>query len=62
MIIVEADSEDEIHRIAGQIGEVCLKHGAVDVFCPVVREPRETFWSPGKVFFGCPAPRSAGYN
>ena len=34
MIIVEADSEDEIHRIASQIGEVCLSHGAVDVFIP----------------------------
>ncbi len=34
MIIVEADSEDEIHRITSRIGEVCLNHGAVDVFIP----------------------------
>jgi len=34
MIIVEADNEDEIHRMASQIGEVCLNHGAVDVFIP----------------------------
>jgi glycolate oxidase len=34
MIIVEADSEDEIHQISSQIGEVCLNHGAVDVFIP----------------------------
>jgi len=34
MIIVEADSEDEIHRITSHIGEVCLNHGAVDVFIP----------------------------
>ncbi len=34
MIIVEAESEDEIHRIASHIGEICLSHGAVDVFIP----------------------------
>ena len=34
MIIVEADSEDEIYRISNRIGEVCLSHGAVDVFIP----------------------------
>jgi glycolate oxidase len=34
MIIVEADDEDEIHRISNRIGEICLKHGAVDVFVP----------------------------
>jgi len=34
MIIVEADSEDEIHRISERIGEICLSHGAVDVFMP----------------------------
>lgn len=32
MIIVEADDEDEVHRLASQIGEICLNHGAVDVF------------------------------
>ena len=52
MIIVEADSEDEVHRIAGQIGKVCLKHGAVDVFIPGserakrnLLECREKFYS-----------------
>jgi glycolate oxidase len=34
MIIVEADSEEEILRIANHLGEVCLGHGAVDVFMP----------------------------
>ena len=34
MIIVEADSEDEIHHISSRIGEVCLNHGAVDIFIP----------------------------
>ena len=34
MIMVEADSEDEIHHIASHIGEICLNHGAVDVFIP----------------------------
>ncbi len=34
MIIVEADSEDEIHRIGRHLGEICLSHGAVDVFMP----------------------------
>ncbi len=52
MIIVEADSEDEIHRIASHIGEVCLSHGAVDVFIPGserakrnLLEAREKFYS-----------------
>ena len=34
MIIVEADSEDEIHHISSRNGEVCLNHGAVDIFIP----------------------------
>jgi len=34
MIIVEADDEDEIYRISNRIGEICLNHGAVDVFIP----------------------------
>ena len=52
MIIVEADDEDEIHRMASQIGEVCLNHGAVDVFIPGserarrnLLESREKFYS-----------------
>ena len=52
MIIVEADSEDEVHHLAGQIGEVCLSHGAVDVFIPGserakrnLLEAREKFYS-----------------
>ncbi len=32
MIIIEADGETEANRIAGEIGEVCLAQGAVDVF------------------------------
>ena len=34
MIMVEADSEDEFISICNQIGEVCLKHGAADIFIP----------------------------
>ena len=52
MIIVEADSEDEIHHISSQIGEVCLNHGAVDVFIPgserakkKLLEAREKFYT-----------------
>ncbi|GAI68989.1 unnamed protein product, partial [marine sediment metagenome] len=52
MIIVEADNEDEIHRISSRIGEICLNHGAVDVFLPGserakrnLLELREKFYS-----------------
>ncbi|MBA7630445.1 putative FAD-linked oxidoreductase [subsurface metagenome] len=52
MIIVEADSEDEIYRISSRIGEICLNHGAVDVFIPGserakrnLLELREKFYS-----------------
>ncbi len=52
MIIVEADSEDAAHDLANRIGEVCLKHGAVDVFLPSserakrnLLEAREKFYS-----------------
>ncbi len=34
MIIVETYSEDEIHRIASHLGEICLSHDAIDVFTP----------------------------
>jgi len=34
MIIVEADTEDDILRISTRIGEICLSNGAVDVFIP----------------------------
>jgi len=34
MIIVEADSEDEVYHISSRTGEICLNHGAVDVFVP----------------------------
>jgi len=52
MIIVEADSEDEIYRIADHIGKLCLNNGAVDVFIPGsararrnLLEAREKFYS-----------------
>ncbi len=32
MIIIEAEGEDEANKLAGDIGEVCLAHGAIDVF------------------------------
>ena len=34
MIIVEADNEDEFASISSRIGDICLKHGAVDIFIP----------------------------
>ncbi|MFC1847371.1 FAD-binding oxidoreductase [Chloroflexota bacterium] len=34
MIIVEADNEEEAHNIASHLGEVCITHGAVDIFLP----------------------------
>jgi len=34
MIIVEADSEEEIDHISSRIGDICLTNGAVDVFIP----------------------------
>jgi glycolate oxidase len=34
MMIIEAEDEDGINRIANDIGEVCLEHGAVDIFMP----------------------------
>ncbi|MBI2980386.1 MAG: FAD-binding protein [Chloroflexi bacterium] len=52
LIMVEADNQDEVHRIAGRIGEICLRHGAVDVFIPGserarrnLLEAREKFYS-----------------
>ncbi len=52
MIIVEGDSEDEIHHMASRIGQVCSNHGAVDVFIPGserakrnLLESREKFYS-----------------
>ncbi|MBN1862156.1 MAG: FAD-binding protein [Dehalococcoidales bacterium] len=61
MIIVEAASDDEIQRIAGRLGEVCLDHGAVDVFLPGserakrrLLELREKFYST-VCHFGTPA-------
>jgi len=32
MIIIEAEDQDEANSIAGSIGEICLAHGAIDVF------------------------------
>ena len=34
MIIVEADSEEGIQDMASRIGDICLGHGAVDIFLP----------------------------
>ncbi|MFC1933105.1 FAD-binding oxidoreductase [Chloroflexota bacterium] len=34
MIIVEANDEDEIYSISNSIGEICLNHGAIDIFVP----------------------------
>jgi len=52
MIIVEAENEDEFYRISSRIGEICLNHGAVDVFIPGserakrnLLELREKFYS-----------------
>ena len=52
MIILDTENEDEFHRIAGRIGEICLNNGAVDVFVPgserakrKLLESREKFYS-----------------
>jgi len=57
MMIVEANSEDEVYRIATHIGELCLRNGAVDVFSPGslragqhLLEVREKFYSVIKHF------------
>lgn len=34
LLIVEADDEEEVLRIASRVGDICLNHGAVDVFIP----------------------------
>jgi glycolate oxidase len=60
MIIVEAASEEEIHRTASHLGEICLNHGAVDIFMPGserakrnLLELREKFY-PTLCHFGSP--------
>ena len=60
MIIVEADSENEIHHLATNLGEICLSHGAVDIFMPGTErakrnllELREKFY-PAVCHFGMP--------
>lgn len=34
MIIVEAESEEAIHAVATELGEICLNNGAIDIFMP----------------------------
>ncbi len=58
LIIVEADSEDEIHRIASHIGEICLSHGAVDVFIPGSERAKRNLLDAREKFY--PAVRHLG--
>ena len=58
MIIVEADNDDELYRVSNRIGDVCLNHGAVDIYIPTserakrnLMEAREKFY-PAMVHFG----------
>ena len=58
LIIVEGTGSDEIQRISNDISEVCLSHGAVDVYIPGserarrnLMEAREKFY-PAAVHFG----------
>ena len=58
LIIIEGTDSDEIHRISSDISEVCLSHGAVDVYIPGserarrnLMEAREKFY-PAAVHFG----------
>lgn len=60
MILVEADSEDEAHQLSCRVGEICLKHGAIDVYLPGSKraqrnliESREKAW-PAMNAFGTP--------
>ncbi len=34
MLIIEGNNEDEIHKQANEIGDICLKSGAIDIFIP----------------------------
>jgi len=60
MIIVEADSDEEIHRLAANIERICSNHGAIDIFMPATErakrnllELREKFY-PAISHFGMP--------
>jgi glycolate oxidase len=60
MIFVEADSEEAVHQLACRIGEICLKHGAIDIYLPASKraqrnliESREKAW-PAMNAFGIP--------
>ena len=54
MIMVEADSEDEIYRMANRIGEICLSHGAVDVFIPGSERAKRNLLESRESFFRLP--------
>lgn len=34
MIFVEADTEENVHRMANEVGAICLKRGAIDIYLP----------------------------
>ncbi|MBA7676959.1 putative FAD-linked oxidoreductase [subsurface metagenome] len=58
MIIVEADSEDEICHISNRIGDICLNHGAVDVFIPGSQRAKRNLLDAREKFY--PAIRHCG--
>lgn len=57
LLIVESDDQDEFAHVCERISEICLKHGAVDVFVPSsehakreLLEAREKFYTTIKHF------------
>ena len=58
LIIVEASDDDEFQRISQQIGDVCLAHGAVDVYIPGSERAKRNLLESRQKFY--PAMQQAG--
>jgi len=51
LIIVEGADDDEVLHLSGQIGEVCLSHGAVDVYIPASERAKRNLIEARAKFF-----------